>query len=363
MKHHKRIAVLVEGEWGARPSKTLTGMLRYRSQDVVTVIESSYAGQDAAQVLGVDAPHPIPVVADLEAAMRHEPDALLLADEPVGSAIDPFWHRQVLAALGRGLDVISGLHYQLAQDKEAVAAAAGTGAHIWDVRRPPQELYFTDFTAEGRPVVNYRPHRSGTRTVLAVGTDCSSGKMTTMLELAGEATARGLAPGFVATGQVGMMISGGGVAVDTVMADFVNSVVEHHVFHTAQEHDLVLVEGQGAVNHPRYSAVTLGLLHGARPDALILCHELGRTSVGLLPQHPLPSLERAIEINHQAAQWVWPEDGCRVVGISVMSHRLCDDEARTAIDRIEQETGLPTTDVLRYGANRLLDAALAVPVA
>src|SRR3990170_3391113 len=102
MKHHKRIAVLVEGEWGARPSKTLTGMLRYRSQDVVTVIESSYAGQDAAQVLGVDAPHPIPVVADLEAAMRHEPDALLLADEPVGSAIDPFWHRQVLAALGRG---------------------------------------------------------------------------------------------------------------------------------------------------------------------------------------------------------------------------------------------------------------------
>ncbi|MEU4488559.1 DUF1611 domain-containing protein [Streptomyces purpurascens] len=358
MKQHKRIAVLVEGEWGPRPSKTLTGVLRYRAHDVVTVIESGYAGQDAAEVLGLEGATPIPVVADLAAALEHEPDALLLADEPVGSAVDPYWREQVLTALESGLDVVSGLHYQFADDAEAVAAAARTGARIQDVRRPPHELYFTDFAADGRPVVHYREHRAGSHTVLAVGTDCSSGKMTTMLELRRAALGRGLAPGFVATGQVGMMISGGGVAVDGVMSDFVNSVVEQVVFDAAQEHDLVLVEGQGALNHPRYSAVTLGLLHGARPDSLVLCHDLRRESVGLLPGHSLPSVRRAIEINEQAARWVWPDDACRVAGISVMSRGLPDDEARDAIDRLEQETGLPATDVLRYGANRLLDAVL-----
>jgi uncharacterized NAD-dependent epimerase/dehydratase family protein len=141
----------------------------------------------------------------------------------------------------------------------------------------------------------------------------------------------------------------------------VNSTVEDVVFKAAQEHDLVLVEGQGALNHPRYSAVTLGLLHGSRPDTMILCHELGRTSIGLLPDFPIPSLNRAIEINEQAAEWVWPDRRCKVAGVSVMTGDLPEVEARAALAFLEQETGLPTTDVVRFGPERLLDAILAEP--
>ncbi|MDQ4104990.1 MAG: NAD-dependent epimerase/dehydratase family protein, partial [Actinomycetota bacterium] len=215
----------------------------------------------------------------------------------------------------------------------------------------------------GCPVIEFRAHRPGSRTVLAVGTDCCSGKMTTMLELEREAGVRGLDGSFVATGQIGMMISGGGVAVDGIIVDFVNSIVEEVVFTAAQEHDLVLVEGQGALNHPCYSVVTLGLLHGSRPDSMILCHELGRTAIELLPDCPLPSLNRAIEINEQAARWMWPERHCKVAGISVITGHLPDSDARVALTQLEEETGLPTTDVLRYGPARLMDAILSEPAA
>jgi uncharacterized NAD-dependent epimerase/dehydratase family protein len=153
------------------------------------------------------------------------------------------------------------------------------------------------------------------------------------------------------------------VPVDAVMSDFVNSVVEDEVCTAVQDHDLVLVEGQGALNHPRFSAVTLGLLHGSRPDSLILCHDLRRPGIKLLPEWPLPSLKRAIEINEQAAQWLWPEGHCRVVGISVITTGVPDAQARDELARMEGETGLPATDVVRYGPSRLLEAVLAGPVA
>ncbi|MGW5049823.1 DUF1611 domain-containing protein [Actinokineospora sp. NPDC004072] len=350
----KRLALLADGEVVPSPSKTLTALLRYRADDVVAVIDRETAGGAMAE---------IPVVADVAAAIEHRPDALVLADEPVGAGMQPYWREQILVAVRAGVDVVNGFHHHLSADPEIVAAADRSGARLWDLRKPSPEWYLTEFSAEGRPIVHYRPHRPGSRTVLAVGTDCGSGKMTTMLEVQRAARARGVDAGFVATGQVGMMVSGGGIAVDGIVSDFVNGVVEQTVHEAARTHDLVLVEGQGALNHPRYSAVTLGLLHGSRPDSMVLCHVLGRTSVGLLREVALPALTRAVQINEEAARWADPDRACPVLGISVVTSSVSDAEARAALARIEDETGLPATDVLRYGPDRLLDAILSGPAA
>jgi uncharacterized NAD-dependent epimerase/dehydratase family protein len=361
MEHLKRIAVLADDEMTPQPSKTLSGVLRYRSDRVVTVIDRNNVGRDTAEVVGLGPG--IPVTRDVADALRHGPDAVLLATEPTGGALHPYWREQILAALDAGLDVINGLHAQLSDDEGVRTAAADAGATIWDVRREPTERYRTEFAPDGRPVFEIKKHRAGTRTALTVGTDCGIGKMTTMLEIERAAQMRGLAPAFVATGQIGMMITGRGVAVDAVMSDFVNSVVEGEVCTAVRANDLVLVEGQGALNHPRFSGVTLGLLHGSRPDSLILCHDLRRPAIKLLPDWPLPSVPRAIEINEQAARWLWPDGHCRVVGISVISGGVPEEQAREEIARITAETGLPAVDVLRDDAAPLLDAILAGPAA
>jgi uncharacterized NAD-dependent epimerase/dehydratase family protein len=352
-----RIAVLADDEIVPEPSKTLTAILRYRADRIVAVIDRVTAGKDAGTVAGCPAELGIPVVADVGAALAaHRPDAVLLADEPVGAALQPYWREQVRVALAAGVDVISGLHFLISEDPDLRAVARRSGAQIHDLRKAPVDKYLTPFGPDGRPVLHYRDHRPHSHTVLAVGTDCSSGKMTTMLELERALRAGGTDVAFLATGQVGMMISGGGVAVDGLMSDFLNSTVEDAVFEATQEHDVVLVEGQGALNHPRYSAVTLGLLHGTRPDAMVLCHDLRRTALGLLPQIPLPSIRRAIEINEAAAAWADPERAPRVVGLSVMTSGLSDTEARAGLARLRDESGLPATDVLRYGVGDLLAA-------
>lgn len=361
MDQLKRIAVLADDQMTPRPSKTLAGVLRYRSDRVVTVVDHRNAGRDAGDV--VDMGHGIPVVADVAAALAHRPDAVLLATEPAGGRLNSHWRDQVLAAVGAGVDVVNGLHAQLADDPEIRNAASRSGATLWDLRRQPTERYRADFPAGGPPALKVRPHRPGSRTALAVGTDCGIGKMTTMLEIEREAMARGATPAFLATGQIGMMITGRGVAVDAIVSDFLNSIVEEDVAAATHDHDLVLVEGQGAVNHPRFSAVTLGLVHGSRPDSLILCHDLRRPALKLMPECPLPPLGRAIEMNEQAVRWIWPDSHCRVVGISVITTGVPDPQARTELARLAAETGLPTTDVLRYGAAPLLEAILAGPAA
>ncbi|HEX4833466.1 MAG TPA: DUF1611 domain-containing protein [Trebonia sp.] len=361
MDQLKRIAVLADDEMTPRPAKTLTGILRYRSERVIAVIDRANAGRDTGEVVGLG--HGIPVIADVAAALAFEPDAILLATEPTGGALHPYYRDQVIAAAKAGVDVINGLHAQLADDAGIAAAARAGGATLWDVRREPAERYATEFGPDGKPLFEVKEHPSGSKTVLAIGTDCGIGKMTTMLEIEREALARGLSPAFVATGQIGMMISGAGVALDAVMGDFINPVIEGEVCARLRMSDLVLVEGQGAINHPRFSSVTLGLLHGTRPDALILCHDLRRPAIKLLPGWALPSVPRAIEINHQAADWIWPDGHCRVVGLSVITAGVPDAEARAELAALSEQTGLPATDVLRYGPAPLLDAIAAAPAA
>jgi len=344
----RRIAILAEGAFEWHYGKTATGVIRYGKDTVVAVIDSTKAGKDVSQALGGSFGKGIPVVRNIHEALMYQPDTLLIGIAPMGGALPKEWHWQLLTAIEAGLDIISGLHVFVSDDDELRAAAEKRGVTIWDVRRPPEKNL----------VARFIPHRPGSHTVLLVGSDCAVGKMTVALELDREAQRRGLNSAFVATGQTGIMISGTGLPVDRIISDFVAGLVEEMVLDFSARHDWVFVEGQGALNHPGYSPVTLGLIHGSMPDAMIFCHKAGATAIEGYENCPLPSLKRMIAFNEDTVSWVRPERPCKVVGLALMTHDLAEQEAQDALKQAEDETGLPATDVLRSGAGVLMDALI-----
>ncbi len=218
-----------------------------------------------------------------------------------------------------------------------------------DARKPPADLGIADGRAA--EVDAY--------VILTVGTDCNVGKMTTQLELRTALTQRGHRARFVATGQTGIFIEGWGIAVDAVVADFIAGAAERLVLQGAEGADIVLVEGQGSLIHPGYSGVTLGLLHGTCPDALILCHQVTRDHIGDYhgrePWVRIPPLSEMIEIYESAMAPVRPT---QVIGIALNTFDLDEDVARAAVRRAMQETGLPATDPVRFGVEPLVEAVV-----
>jgi uncharacterized NAD-dependent epimerase/dehydratase family protein len=342
----RRIVILAEGLFEMHHGKTATGVIRYGQDTVVAVIDSTRAGQDVAQALGATIGQGIPVVRDIHEALQYQPDTLLIGIAPQGGELPASWRGQLLAAIDAGLNIISGLHMFLSEDEELRSAAEMRGVTLWDVRRPPDRKRVAAFT----------PHRPGSHTVLMVGSDCATGKMTAALELDLEARRRGLNSTFLATGQTGIMIANNGLPVDRIISDFIAGLVEEMVLEACNEHDWVFVEGQGALNHPGYSPVTLGLVHGALPDAMIFCHKAGALTIEGYEHCPLPSLNRLIEINEEAVSWLRPERSSKVVAISLITLGLAEQAAHDAIKRVEDETGLPATDVWRFGASVLMEA-------
>jgi len=342
----RRIAILAEGAFEWHYGKTGIGVIHYGKDPVVAVIDSTKAGEDVAQALGASFGQGIPIVRDIHEALAYQPSALLIGIAPMGGALPKEWRWQLLAAIEAGLEIISGLHMFLAEDKELKAAAEKRGVAIWDVRRPPDKNRVAEFI----------PHRPGSHTVLMVGSDCATGKMTVALELDLEARRRGLNSVFAATGQTGIVISDNGLPVDRIISDFVAGMVEEMIIDFTNEHDWVFVEGQGALNHPGYSPVTLGLIHGSMPEAMIFSHKAGTTAIEGYNNCPFPSLKRMIQINEDTVSWVRPERPCKIVGLALMTHHLSEQEARDALKQAEDETGLPATDVVRFGAGVLMDA-------
>jgi uncharacterized NAD-dependent epimerase/dehydratase family protein len=252
----------------------------------------------------------------------------------------------LLAAIEAGMDVEAGLHTALATDPELRAAASARGVQVRDLRETPPDL----------DVPLGPQHRVGARVIHSVGSDCAIGKMSVTLELDRAARERGLASVFVATGQTGIAICGWGVAVDHVIGDYVAGAAERLVREGAARGDLLWIEGQGSLLHPAYSGVTLGLLHGSAPDALLLCHKAGSTAIDGYPQTPIPPLPEVVAAYEAAVGWVRP---ARVVAIGLNTAGLDDAAARAAVDEAAGQTGLPTDDVVRFGPDRLLDAVLA----
>lgn len=268
---------------------------------------------------------------------------LILGLVASGGRLEASWTNVIQDALAHGLDVVSGMHDKLADVPELAAAAAKHGRRLFDIRHTSTKFA----TGTGAK-------RSGKR-LLTVGTDCSCGKMFTTLHVERELKRRGVRCTFRATGQTGILIAGEGVAIDAIVSDFVAGAVEALSPANAPDH-WDLIEGQGSLFHPAFAGVTLSLIHGAQPDALILCHEPGRPHVRGLPHAPMPDLRDCIDLNVRVAKLTNP--AARMVGVSVNTVRMTESAAFAEIARIERETGLPAVDPTRQGAGRLVDALL-----
>jgi uncharacterized NAD-dependent epimerase/dehydratase family protein len=344
----RRIAILAERSFDWQRAKTAVGVLRYSPDTVVAVIDSTRAGQDASAALGDPSVGVgVPVVASIEGALGFQPTTLLIGIAPIGGELPEVWRPILVRAMEAGLEIVSGLHFFLADDPELAEVARTTGARIWDVRRPQADLAMR--------IRQGAPHRPGSHVVYFCGTDCNVGKMTVAVELDREARRRGLSSTFAATGQTGMMISGSGIPADRFISDFLAGAVEAMVLDFAERYDWVFVEGQGALGHPAYSAVTLGLLHGAAPDLLILCHVAGRTHIRSYDT-PIPPLTEVRAMYESAAAWLKPAP---VVAVALNTFGMPEDAAHVACEAAARETGLPATDPVRFGAGPLLDALLA----
>lgn len=340
---HRRYVILAEGEFGEPGSKTAMGVIRYAPDATVAVLDSTRAGRDVSEWLGQE--HAAPVVATLAEALPLQPTALLIGTAPQGGKIPPAWRAIISDAIVHGLDVVSGLHEFVSEDPEFSALAATHGVELIDHRRPP----------ERHEVAMGRKHRPGSRVILVVGTDCAIGKMTVALELRRAARDAGLSAVFVPTGQTGIMIEGWGVAVDRVISDFINGTAEWLVEQAEQMGDWIFVEGQGSLDHPAYSAVTLGLVHGTTPHAMVLVHQPGREGhlgweKATGAKAPTLSLEDSIRLYESMANAVAPS---RVAAIALNTALLPAEEARAEIDRTAAATGLPVDDPYRFGPERL----------
>jgi uncharacterized NAD-dependent epimerase/dehydratase family protein len=282
----------------------------------------------------------------MRAGLALGPTAVLIGIAPQGGRMPAEWRAWLAEALDHGCDLWSGLHTFLADDPLLAEKARAAGRKILDLRRPPPDLPIASGLAKTvEPLV-----------VLTVGTDCNVGKMTAQLQLTRRLNDRGLRTRFVATGQTGIMIEGWGIAVDAVVADFIAGAAERLVLEGAKDADVVLVEGQGSINHPGYSGVTLGLLHGSCPDALILCHQVSREFLGDYRQAAwlrIPPLSEYVRLYETIGSAVHPT---KVIAISLNTYDLSEADARRACEAAARETGLPATDPVRFDPAPLVDA-------
>ncbi len=258
-----------------------------------------------------------------------------------GGVLAESWIDSIVEAIEAGFDVASGLHTKLTDVPRIAAAAAARGVSLFDVRHPTRRFA----TGTGR-------RRPGKR-LLTVGTDCSCGKMYTALAIEREMTNRGMKATFRATGQTGILIAGEGVAIDAVVADFISGAVEWLAPDNEPDHWDV-IEGQGSLFHPAFAGVSLGLLHGAQADALVLCHEPTRRHMRGLPHQPLPDIRECMELNLRTARLTNPE--ARFVGVSVNSAALSAAERETLFGELAGRTGLPVVDPFTTGVGPIVDA-------
>ncbi|MGE5926548.1 MAG: DUF1611 domain-containing protein [Gemmatimonadota bacterium] len=339
-----RFLILADGDFGPMTSKTANSVIRYRPESVVAVLDRSHAGRTANDVLGFGGA--IPVVGSMQEGLAQKPNAVLIGIAPQGGRLPDEWRAWLGEAVDAGCDLWSGLHTFLADDPMLVERARVRGVKLLDLRRPPPDL----------PVASGAAKATEALRVLTVGTDCNVGKMTAQLQLIRSLNERGVRTRFAATGQTGIMIEGWGIAVDAVVADFIAGAAERVTIEGATNADVVLVEGQGSINHPGYSGVTLGLLHGSAPDAMILCHQATREYIGDYRRASwlrIPPLSEYVRLYESAANAVHPS---RVIGIALNTYDLDDAAARRACEEAARETGLPATDPVRFDPAPLVDA-------
>jgi len=313
--------------------KTARGLAHWRPEWCI----GQYRRRDTRVTLGLP---------DMEPAMARASGAntMVIGTANAGGVMARETIADIIAALDTGLNVVSGLHEKLRENADIVAAAARNGRVLFDAREYTRRI----------PVGNGRK-RSGRR-LLTVGTDCSVGKMYTALAIERSMRKRGLAADFRATGQTGIFIAGSGICVDAVIADFISGAAE--LLSPAREDGgWDLIEGQGSLFHPSYAGVSLGLLHGSQPDALVMCHEPTRTHMRGIPGFPLPDLERCLEANLTAARLTNPD--VKAVGVALNTSHLPAQKAPAACREISDRLGLPCQDPVSMGVESIVDNLLS----
>ncbi|MEL4894503.1 DUF1611 domain-containing protein [Crocosphaera sp. Alani8] len=335
--NHRVVILLHDGIKGNH-GKTGLAYLRYGQAAIAAVIDAQTVGQPLEKVAGIA--KDIPIVANLQAALTHKPDVLLIGIAPSGGILPDSLLEEVKQAVKAGLSVVNGLHTHLAPYFEQLQPQQW----IWDIRKEPLELGIGSAKAQSLDC----------QRILTVGTDMMVGKMSTGLECHKAAQQRGISSKFLGTGQGGIMIAGEGIPLDAIRVDFAAGAVEKMVLNAGNNHSVLWIEGQGSLLHPG-STATLPLIRGSQPTGLILVHRVGQTKIHNAPQVSIPPISEVIELYEQVAKVGGAVNPVKVKAIALNTFHLGEKEAKKAIETTQETTGLPSTDVVRFGSDYLLD--------
>ncbi len=342
-----KLALLMTGYLRLRNGKMGFGLLRYSENEIACVIAADEVGGDISSITGLTGINTnIPIVGSVAAARALGADTLVIAVATSGGILPPGYREEILEALRSGMSLVNGLHGKYADDPE-YAAAKHPDAFIFDVRVEPPGLI------SGRG----RAREVSARRVLTVGTDMAIGKMTASLELDRAAKAAGLRSKFIATGQIGICISGDGVPLDAVRVDFASGSIEALCLKYGNDHDVLWVEGQGSALHPG-STAWVPLLRGSMPTDLILVHRYAQTVLDGLEDVAIPSLREVIDLYEHVASGSSSFPAAKVRGIALNCARLAPGEIDAACADVTALTGLPCVDVVHHGASVLLNAVI-----
>lgn len=332
-----KIALFMEGHLKSDYGKMGFGVLRYAKNEIVAVIDSQFEGENLQKITAIN--HPAPIVRSLEEAHALGATVLILGIAPSGGRIPAKWIEVIEKSLRLGLSIVNGLHDLL---RERYAHLCKKKEQwIWDVRIPQTQPPIATALAADLP----------NKRVLFIGTDMAAGKMTAGLELYQWAEKEGIKTGFIATGQIGITLTGKGIPLDAYKVDLACGAVEQAVL-TEKEKELILIEGQGSLLHPG-STATLPLMRGSCPTHLVLCHRAEKTHLKFPQKIKIPPLKDFIALNEALVNVCGTYPAAKVVGIALNSSALSKTEAQKTMAKIEAQTGIPTTDVLRFGCEKI----------
>jgi uncharacterized NAD-dependent epimerase/dehydratase family protein len=342
LKPDQRLAILLHEGIRGDKGKTGLALLRYTEAEVVAVIDRDCAGESLAELTGI--PRTVPIVASVDEALPFQPDVLAIGIAPTGGALPEEWRPELNQAIAAGLSIANGLHTRLMTDPE-FSSRLKPGQWLWDMRQEPAGLVVGTGQASQLPCLR----------VLTVGTDMAIGKMSTSLQLHRAARKQGLRSKFLATGQAGLMIGGDGIALDAIRVDFASGAVEQMVMQFGHDFDILHIEGQGSLINPS-STATLPLIRGSQPTHLVLVHRAGQTHLSRLAEIPIPPLREVVQLYEAVATAGGAFAPTRVAAIALNTYHLDESAAQQAIEQVAIATGLPCTDPVRYGAEKLLEA-------
>ena len=335
----KRFVVLCHDAFNYIKNKTGNMLIRYRPDEVVAVIDREKVGSNCEEEVGVGGD--TPVLANFNASLHLKPDTLVIGNATQGGFISEEYRQEIINAINAGCDVISGMHQFLNDDDDLRSRAEERGVQLIELRMPPSPPHFPTGSWQNRKIP----------VLLIVGTDCDTGKMTTAWELSKRLKDRGRKIEFIGTGQTGILLSGSGVPIDAVKADFMAGEIEYLIDNVPNDTELIIVEGQGALTNQFYAGVTLGLMHGAMPDYMLMTHDPTRDLD--VTDFPMTTMKHVMDLHIDLMKSFKQS---KFIGINLLTFAFDDQKALKIIEDSQKEFAMEATDLIRFGDKGLLDA-------